>query len=763
MRNPSRTLATVVAGILSASSLHVAHAADASVDAAASADGEITEVVVFGRGETRQVTQVSMAELAQVAPGTSPIKAIEKLPGVNFQSADPYGAYEWSTRITIRGFNQNQLGFTLDGLPLGDMSYANHNGLHISRAISTENVETITLSQGTGALGTASTNNLGGTLQFRSVDPAQQMGAKLAVTGGSESTRRVFARLESGEVFGGLRAYLSFADQQADKWKGDGAQEQQQVNFKAVLPVGEDGKVTAFYSWSDRAEQDYQDLSLEMIGRLGYDWDNISGDYVLAQQLATLYQTGGTLPAPFATIDDAYYDASGLRKDRLASLALDLPLGESLSLTAQAYLHKNRGQGTWFTPYVPTPAPAGGSSISVRTTEYDIDRKGGTAGLTWRMGDHELNGGVWFEDNDFNQARRFDGLQAGADPGRTATEFLSGPFFTQWQYAFNTKTSQFHLQDTWQVGEAVKLNFGFKSVKVENEANPVIATGGAVSVPSDIEAKEGFLPQLGANWAYSDTQEVFFSASKNMRAFIAAATGAAPFAATQVGFDAIRGSLQPETSTSLELGWRFRGEGYEGVVSAYHTKFEDRLLGISTGPGIVGAPVALQNVGSVKTQGIETGLNWKPAEHFSLYGSLSFNQSKYSDDVVDGNGVRTALKGKTVVDAPEFLAKLEGGYDNGSFFARVGVSHTGERYYSYLNDASVPATTLVDGSVGYRFGDLGFLKGLTLQANVTNLLDEEYVSTIGSNGFGNSDATGVAQTLLAGAPRQFFVTLEAKF
>jgi len=141
-----------------------AHAAAAAADAA---NGEVTEVIVFGRGETRQVTQLTVSDLTQIAPGTSPIKAIEKLPGVNFQSADPFGAYEWSTRITIRGFNQTQLGYTLDGLPLGDMSYGNHNGMHISRAISSENLGNVTLSQGTGALGTASTNNLGGTLQFR--------------------------------------------------------------------------------------------------------------------------------------------------------------------------------------------------------------------------------------------------------------------------------------------------------------------------------------------------------------------------------------------------------------------------------------------------------------------------------------------------------------------------------------------------------------------------------------------------------------------
>ena len=43
-------------------------------------------------------------------------------------------------RISIRGFNQNQLGFTLDGVPLGDMTYGNLNGLHVSRAVISENL-----------------------------------------------------------------------------------------------------------------------------------------------------------------------------------------------------------------------------------------------------------------------------------------------------------------------------------------------------------------------------------------------------------------------------------------------------------------------------------------------------------------------------------------------------------------------------------------------------------------------------------------------
>ena len=61
-------------------------------------------------------------------------------------------------------------------------------------------------------------------------------------------------------------------------------------------------------------------------------------------------------------------------------------------------------------------------------------------------------------------------------------------------------------------------------------------------------------------------------------------------------------------------------------------------------------------------------------------------------------------------------------------------------------------------SLGYRFKDFGFGKNITMQANVTNLTDEKYISTIGSNGFGN---IGDNQTFLAGAPLQWFVSLRA--
>lgn len=138
--------------------------AEAAVTADAAANAtQLDAINVVSQGSTRQVQRISQQDIEQLTPGSSAFKAVEKLPGVQFQSADPFGTYEWSTQVTLHGFDQSRLGYTLDGIPLGNMSYGVTNGLHITRAIISENLGSVEIAQGAGALGTASNTNLGGT------------------------------------------------------------------------------------------------------------------------------------------------------------------------------------------------------------------------------------------------------------------------------------------------------------------------------------------------------------------------------------------------------------------------------------------------------------------------------------------------------------------------------------------------------------------------------------------------------------------------
>ena len=738
----------VAASVLSAAAVAQQPANNPAADAS-----QLEEVVIFARGVARQQQQVTAEQIDYLPAGTSPLKAIEKLPGVNFQSADPFGSYEWSPRIVVRGFNQNQLGFTLDGVPLGDMSYGNHNGLHISRAVPSENVGRVSLSQGAGALSTASTSNLGGTLEFFTLDPAADFGGRVDLTGGSDSTRRIFGRFDTGALGGnGPRISLSAVDGTTDKWKGSGEQQQRMYSLKAVQPIGDTGSVTAYYNYSDRAERDYQDLSFDIIRRRGEDWDNWAPDWSTAVAAAQACAASGFGNA--VACDDAYWDASGIREDSLAYLGVDLPSDDGLSFSARVYMHQNEGQGLWGTPYVPTP---GGAPLSVRTTEYDIDRKGALATVGWTLGGHALEAGVWIENNDFNQARRFYPESSLAGPTQSFTSFRSDPLLTQWEYAFETETMQYHLQDEFSLGETLKFVAGFKGMKVENSATTI--TGPNKS--GTIEAQENFLPQLGFTWAPWEGGELFGLAARNARAFVSANT-AGPFSTSAAGFVAIRDVLKPETSDTMELGWRFRGDSLEGVVAAYRIKFKDRLLAIQQGPGIVGNPSVLANVGGVSTNGFEAAVNWRPMQHLAWFSSFAWNDSTFDQNYTT-NGTVVLVGGKTVPDAPEMMLKTELTYDNGMFFARADANYTDGRYYTFLNQGSVPSYTLFNASAGFRFADLAMFEELSVQAAVTNIADKFYISTVGSNGFVNADPSGTAQTLLRGAPRQVFVSVKAKF
>lgn len=743
-----------------------AMAADApapSTAAAASAN-EVAEVVVYGQGQTRQVETVLPKQIAETAPGTSPIKVLQQLPGVNFETSDPFGAYEWATRISIRGFNQNYLGFTLDGVPLGDMSYGNDNGLHISRAISSENLGRTDLAQGTGALGTASSSNLGGTVLFTSRDPSSTFGAVAEATYGSYDTNHEFLRVDSGEVPGGGRGYLSYSNQYSSKWKGDGSQKQWQINSKFVQPVGPI-KFTGWFNYSDRAENDYQDLSLAMIHHFGYSLDNISNNWSLAKQIAEAYQTTGSYnpayyPAPYNVslagsdpADYVYFAGSGLRKDGIGALKADWDVTSNLTAHLMGYAHHNIGQGTWDTPYTPTP---GGAPISIRTTEYDIRREGTVDSLDYQIGGHDIEAGFWYEHNHFIQARRFYGLND-AGTNRDNLDFQRDPFYTQWVGSFVTNTEVFHLQDTWKVTDALKLNYGFKSMFVDITARQLVGSSGA---SGDIKSNNGFLPQVGVNYVLGGGSEVFADYARNMKAFVGANTGG-PFATYQDVFDSIKGKLKPETSDTFEGGYRYHNDAFSGVVDAYYVKFDNRLLNVTVGSPIEGLVGELENVGSVTSYGLELAGTWRFVSHWSLTGSYAFNHSTYDDNVVEPSSQNVVdTKGKFVVDTPEHIADVTLGYDDTSLFGSVSVNYLSKRYFTYTNDQSVPAHALVDLTVGYRFHGSPWLEGLEVQGNVTNLFNTKYVATVGTNGFTNS---GDYQTLQAGAPTEAFVTVRKTF
>lgn len=766
-------------------------------------DVDPNDIVVLGFGLSRQVQSVTAKDISLLTPGTSPLKAIALLPGVNFQAADPFGAYEWAVRISVRGFNQNQLGFTLDDVPLGDMSYGNVNGLHISRAIISENLARIDVAQGAGALATASTSNLGGTIEFYSDQPKDALGVKLSGTYGSEDTFRGYARLDTGDLTGnGLKAYLSYGFLKTDKWKGFGPQRSHQANAKIVQDLGDLGRISLFFNYSQRRETDYQDLTLNLFDRLGknaaYRVDNIRPNYALAVAIANAYHNGTPFPAPYQNVDDVYYDAGGLRDDYLAGGTFDAHLAPGLSIKTTGYFHHNKGQGSWFNPYAVTPAGAldqqgnviaNPAPLAFRTTEYGIDRGGALTTITYETGPNTFEVGGWYESNRFHQARRYYGLSADSQI-RETLEFQKNPYLTQYEGYFDTSTAQYHVSDTLKLfDDRLVINGGWKGQYVVNHAR--VTTGPLAG--GRISTKDLFLPQVGAVFHFTPMVEVFGDYTENQRAFVSALTSG-PFSTTQDGFNALLNGtttsrpLRPETSKTAEGGVRLHSGAFQASAVGYYTDFKNRLVAFANGAGIIGNPAILNNVGSVHAYGAEVSLNYRLMRNISLFANYSYNHSKYQNDVLTNcldpitgkpaKCVQAFTAGKYVIDSPQHMVKGEIVYDDGNLLGRVGGDYMSKRYFSYENDLVAAGRFVGDASVGYRFTNPGALNKLSIEVSVTNFTDKKYIGTVNTNnvqvrGYTNTPNNPGAPNglgydfdngnFMVGAPRQWFVTLKKEF
>ena len=230
-------------------------------------------ISVVGTGESRQVQRIQPQNQDVLPPGTSLQKVLNILPGVNAQSVDALGSNEQSLTLSLRGFNSTRLGYTLDGMPLGDSSYNNYNGLSINRALISENMAGAEIAEGIGNLGTPSTSDLGGTIAYTSSDPLKQMGGRFNQTFGSDMNRRTFARFDTGE-YNGFSMYLSGSRTTSDLWNDQSAYNKsttKQFNGKAVYQF-DGGRITAFADTSRTSQADDFYLSKDEMAR-GLGWN----------------------------------------------------------------------------------------------------------------------------------------------------------------------------------------------------------------------------------------------------------------------------------------------------------------------------------------------------------------------------------------------------------------------------------------------------------------------------------------------------------
>uniref|UniRef100_UPI0035CC42F0 TonB-dependent receptor n=1 Tax=uncultured Sphingomonas sp. TaxID=158754 RepID=UPI0035CC42F0 len=776
-----RTCAVLLASVALVAFAPAAHAQ--ATDGSASPEiQDGADIVVVGSGQTRSVSTLLPSNLDTLPPGTSLQKALNFLPGVSAQSIDALGVNEQSMSLQVRGFSTTHLGYTLDGMPLGDGAYNNYNGLTINRALISENLGSADLATGIAGLGIPSTSNLGGAVMYTSSDPHKTPGLQISQTVGSADGLRTFVRVDSGER-GGLLLYLSgqytrqdlFVNQAADNTSTG-----RQFNGKLVYRF-DGGKITAFGDLSRTNQADDAYLSKEIYGRRGPDLGGISPDWstYLSRAACTVTTTPikcapSTLPEKIG--DVSYTNGQILRNDDLFYVSGEYSITKALSVRGQVYHHEDAGAGNNFITGLSnqgTVTTADDLPVQIRDTRYTINRTGGLGSAQWNVGFNTFEAGFWIENNTSSASRYIRPDVTGPiDLG----QFLDGqPATAQWVQQTKWKTRQFYVQDTVKLfQDALSVDFGFKGTYSRSDAQALPGIAKAAPPTStqfatgSLTAKDYFLPEVGVHWQIARGHELFASYAENMAMF-QGGFKLGPQSVTQAIWDVQGSTLVPETSKSVEGGYRYVSRHLQLSLTGYYVKFDNRLLQYNPCPTAQqqnpGCGNSFHNAGSVTSKGVELGVLVKPLPWVTWYNAASYNASTYDQDLnfCTTTCVLYATAGKQQVDTPKQLYSSVLSVKQGGFSASLQGKYTGRRYYTYTNDQSFGGYTTFDLGLGYDFGVVGPLKRAKLSLNVTNLTDKRYAANFDNSVFAPSDPTGAILVFHSSAPRQVFGTVSAAF
>ena len=344
---------------LSAAPLALLAATPAMAADAAAADANTTavdsgETIVVNAKATRSATAITASEIQKILPGIAPFKAIATLPGVLYITADPWGNNEQNSQLFIHGFSVSQLGYTMDGVPLGDQNYGNFNGLSPQRAIMSENVSRTVVATGAGELGIASTSNLGGAVEVFSRDPEAKLGLEAIQTTGSYGTSRTFLRLDTGDFAGGNKLYLSGDRQRARAWDFNGIQGGYQANGKFTHEDAM-GKLSVYFSYSDKTEPNEDATTFFVTPTTAvqqyapYTRPFLYPNFTAARGYVDAF---GNSPASQGGNYNNYY-SDAQRTDYLGYAKYELKISDNIKWSNQVYYHHNDGVGVVAGPLGP--------------------------------------------------------------------------------------------------------------------------------------------------------------------------------------------------------------------------------------------------------------------------------------------------------------------------------------------------------------------------------------------------------------------------
>lgn len=782
---------------------------------------ELNKVTVTGEGDKlgtgllmdedapKSRSSVTKAQLEKTRSSGNPFQALSLLPGVNSSSYDATGLFGGNLRV--RGFNSDQMGFTVNGAPVND---SGNFAVFPQEYIDQENLCSLYVTQGAPDTDAPHAGASGGNVGIYSCAPENEQRVRISLSGGQLSFYRAFARVDTGKV-GDFKGFVSLSKSQADKWKGPGRADRKHLDAGGEYDLGSGNKLSASLLFNKALNNNFRTLAYQSSnpatptlsnGRLGY-YDDFTS--VVPQHLRPVNGTAqneASIASPASPAAAFYGYALNPFENYLLSAKASFALSDRARVEVIPYLWY--GYGTGGTQQTSIAESRSGTALHGGVADINGDgdnldtvmvyrgsltktyRPGVTTTFTYALDSQKISGGFWLERARHRQTQ--PAVLVGND-GSVADVWLGGNLLTyndgatyqgrDWS-TVSTGESVFIQDQIDLLNNKLQITPAFSYRRLERKFNNYGNSG--TNGAANYEINETFsepLPSLALSFQATDRLQVFSSIAKTFRApsnFEYGNLGRGITIANGVATAARLANLgvKPEKSVNFDLGTRYRGDMFRGSMTFFYNKFKDR---IASSYNVSDNSTTDTNVGNSTTKGVEIEAGTVPVSGWSAYVSGSYTKSTIDDNTIarlltpagatcttpSATCVTTpyAIAGSQFPDTPKGMAALSVQWAEGPYLINAAAKYTTTRALTLTNDVAIPGYTTVDLNAAWKLPNpsgTGF-KNPIIRLNVSNLLNKRYyLANAGSGSNITIDASGGPQ-VYSGAPRFTSVTFQVDY
>jgi len=734
--------------------LGVAHAQTVQEKSESDA-GQTRSVVITGKktGMGLMVTEdapkarstITAAELERQRPTGNAYQALELLPSVNSYNYDATGLFGGG--LTLRGFNSDQIGATINGVPVNDSgSFA----VYPQEYVDQENTCSEFVTQGSTDVDSPQVGASGGNFGIITCNPEDKQRIRYMQTVGQLNMYKSFVRYDTG-LFGKSKAFVSISRAKADKWKGEGQAKRTHIDAGYNYDWDRFNYIHATLLWNDAHTNNIQSYNLADINKYGYYWD-YAPKFVGHQTpvAGTAQKDPGT-----STASPAYYELSNNPfKNAIASATAKFRLSDNLDLKLVPYYWY--GFGTGGTQQFAQSESSGflvrqSNGLYNTTGKLDLNgdgdtldtvifanssvtrtgRPGLTTSLTYNIGANTILGGFWWERAHHEQTSPAVPVD---NNGHIADIFLqdyqirrqNGSLYEFRDWSTVSTAYQAFIQDTISLfDDKLTLNIGLRTPHIKRDFNNYANEGAAVDYHIS-RTYSDTLPQFGVRYRLTNDDQLYASVAKNMKApgnFVYATSNGNVTWNKTTGVVTVTNDVRPELSTSYDAGIRHQTSTWNGTFDVYATDFKDRM---ATAFDPISLTSSTTNVGKVKNYGFEIEAGNTPINGWSGYVSYGYNHSEIKSDLQASATAFLPTSGKQFPLTPKQKFGLSLMYQTGAFWSRLSAKTTSQQAATLTNDEMVPGYTTFGLDGGYTFQDMGYVKNPKLTFNVSNITSKQY-------------------------------------